>query len=178
MKVTAKLAIYTGVLALAASPALALPTQVPTNPGTGHRPDSPGSGNPNSSTHPQHPARSHRCRAHKVAYVASGALVSQSLTKNSDGTYSSDLTVHVTRTNHHAKGDRGVDKTYTLDHAKVTFGLADRDNDGTVDQTDLRPGDRTTVIGKTTTLAKKCDHSGFTAQTTIRKVVFNQSPQS
>jgi len=42
----------------------------------------------------------------------------------------------------------------------------------------LRPGDRTTVFGKITTLAKKCDHSGFTAQTTIRKVVFNQPPQS
>src|SRR6266851_3282151 len=124
-----------GTARVAASPALALSPQVPTNPGTGHGPANPGSGNPNSSTHPQQPAGSHKCRPHKVAYVASGALVSQSLTKSSDGTYS-------------------------------------------VDQTDMRPGDRTTVIGKVTTLAKKCDHSGFTAQTTIRKVLFNQPRQS
>jgi hypothetical protein len=123
-----------------------------------------------------HPARSHKCKPHKVAFVARGSLVSQSLTKNSDGTYSGDLTVNVARTNHHAAGDRGHQVTYTLDQARVTFGLADANNDGSVGLDDLAAGDRVGVLGKVTALAKRCDHTGLTPTTTIRRVVFNAPP--
>ena len=38
---------------------------------------------------------------------------------------------------------------------------------------DLKVGDQVVLIGKITTIAKKCDHSKFTAQTTIRQVIFH-----
>ena len=122
---------------------------------------------------PSHPGSSHKCKPHKVAYVASGKLVSQTLTKNADGTYSGKVTVEVKRTNHHAAGDKGTTKTYKTENVHVTFGLADTNSDGSVGLDDLKPGDRVKLIGKITALAKKCSQSGFTATTTIRKIVFN-----
>ena len=150
-------------LGAAASPALAHggpPAGRPGNAPVGHGP-----GN--------HPAQSHRCRPHNVAYVAKGSLVSQSLTKNADGTYSGDLTVNVTRTNHHVAADRSHPVTYSLDHARVTFGLADANNDGGAGLDDLAAGDQVKVLGKITALAKRCDHTGLVTTTTLRKVTFN-----
>lgn len=81
------------------------------------------------------------------------------------------LTVEITHANHHAAGDKAT-KTYTVTNVHVTFGLADTNNDGSVGPDDLKVGDQVKVIGKITALAKKCNQSGFTATTTIRKVVF------
>lgn len=131
------------VLALAAVAALALVAPV--------QADSP----------KPHPQKSHKCTAHAVSYRVSGTLVSGSLTKNSDNTYSGTLTVHVTKANNHAKADKGTDKEYTLDHAKAKLHNAD--------PAALAAGSRVNLKGKVTTLAKKCDHSGFTATVTVKK---------
>src|SRR6185437_12002268 len=96
--------------------------------GTGHRPSTtPNNTNNPGSSHrspqgtentggkgrhgrPGNPGNSHKCKPHKVAYVASGTLVSQTLAKNADGTYSGEVTVEVKRTNHYAAGDKGKTK--------------------------------------------------------------------
>jgi hypothetical protein len=122
-----------------------------------------------SGTH----GKSHKCVAHKVGYVASGTLVSQTLTKNTDGTYSGEVVVEVTHTNHHASADKGKTVTYTVENVHVTFGLADTNSDGSVGVDDLAKGDRAHLNGKITTLAKKCDQTEFKATTTIRKIVFH-----
>jgi hypothetical protein len=142
-----------------------------------HGSDKHGSSKPNKPNHPGHPGKSHKCTPHKVAYVASGTLESWTLTKNVDGTYSGTVTVKVTHTNHHAAGDKGTTKTYTVANVHVTFGLADTNADGSVGLDDLKAGDRVKLIGKITTLAKKCDQSKFTAETTIRKIVFHAPPK-
>jgi hypothetical protein len=139
--------------------------------GSGDLGQSNGSDNPPNK--PSHPGRSHKCKPHKVGYVASGTLVSQTLTKNADGTYSGEVAVKVTHANHHASGDLGATRTYKVENVHVTFGLADTNKDGSVGLDDLKEGDRVKLIGKITALAKKCDQSGFTATTTIRKVVFH-----
>jgi hypothetical protein len=108
-----------------------------------------------------HPLTSHKCTPHGVAYRVSGTLVSGSLTKNADGTYSGDLTVHVLKANKHAKADKGTDKGYSLDHAKAKLHGAD--------PAALATGSRVNLKGKVTTLAKKCDQTGFTPVTTIKK---------
>jgi hypothetical protein len=112
-----------------------------------------------------HPSTSHKCTPHKVSYEASGTLVDSSLAKNADGSYTGTLTVHVTRNNHHARSDVGKDVTYTLTNARVKFGH------GVTNP--AAAGDRVTVIGKVTTLAKKCDQTGFTPTVTIRKAVIH-----
>jgi len=117
--------------------------------------------------------KSHKCVAHKVGYVASGTLVSQTLTKNADGTYSGEVVVEVTHTNHHGTADKGKTVSYTVTNVHVTFGLADTNNDGSVGVDDLAKGDRTHLIGKITALSKKCDQTEFKATTTIRKIVFH-----
>jgi hypothetical protein len=122
--------------------------------------------------HPTPPARSHKCTPHKVGYVAAGALSAQTLAQDAGAkTYSGDVTIDVTKTNHAAKGDKRTTKTYTLDHARVVLGLADQNGDGRVDLGDLVAGDRAKVIGKVTVLSKKCDQTGFTPQLTIRKLI-------
>ena len=103
----------------------------------------------------------------------SGTLVSQTLSQNANGTYSGAVTVDVTHTNRHAASDEGMTKTYTLTDARVKLRVADIDHDGSVGLDDLVAGDRVKVIGTITTLPKKCNQSGFTAQTTIHKVIFH-----
>jgi hypothetical protein len=185
-----RILLTASAVTLMTSPAWALPGLAPAAQGKGHGPPSTTPNNTNNpgSSHrspegtkntggqghgkPGHPGNSHKCKPHKVGYVVSGTLVSQTLTKNADGTYSGEVTVEITHTNHHAAGDKGT-KTYTVTNVHVTFGLADTNNDGSVGPDDLKAGDQVKVIGKITALAKKCNQSGFTATTTIRKVVFN-----
>ena len=109
----------------------------------------------------QHPAKSHKCTPHGVSYRVSGTLLSGSLTQNSDKTYSGTLTVHVTKANHHAKADKGKDTTYTLDHAKAKLHNAD--------PAALAANSRVNLKGTVTTLAKKCDQTGFSPTVTIKK---------
>lgn len=200
--------------AFMSTPAWALPSQAPSNPGTAHAPsttpvgppsttpnntDNPGSANrgsnankgdkgssgsnDNQGSNPgdkgngkgkgSHPGM---CMPHKVGYVASGTLVSQTLTKNADGTYSGTVEVAVTHTNHHAMSDNKTTKAYTVENVHVTFGLTDTNNDDSVGLDDLKAGDRVHVIGKITTLVKRCSQSGFTPTTTIRHIVFHAPP--
>ncbi|HEX8857031.1 MAG TPA: hypothetical protein VF752_15660 [Thermoleophilaceae bacterium] len=123
-----------------------------------------------------HPPQSHKCKPHSHAYVGSGALVSQSLTQTQgaatatkkDDRWSGDITVNVTRANHHAqKGEQ----TYTLTDARVRW--YDANHDGTSDVP--AAGDRVKLIGKITTLSKKCDQTGFTPTTTIKKAYFKKA---
>jgi hypothetical protein len=138
---------------------------------------SPGSGHGHGHGHPSHPGQSHKCIPHNVAYVAAGTLVSQTLSKDATATpptssaYSGEVTVEVKRTNHHAAGDRGTTKTYKVEHVRVTFALADINNDGSVGLDDVQAGDHVKLIGKITALAPRCDHTGFTATTTIHRIV-------
>jgi hypothetical protein len=175
--------------AVMAVPAWAVPGLAPANQGNGSRP----SNTPNDTTNPGtshrssegtenaggHSAKpgdsgvSHKCKPHKVGYVASGALVSQTLTKNADGSYSGEVTVEVKRTNKHAKGDNKSSKTYKVENVHITFGLADTNDDGGTGLDDLTKGDRVTLLGHITALAKNCSHTGFTATTTIRHLVFH-----
>jgi len=55
----------------------------------------------------------------------------------------------------------------------LTFGLADTNNDGSVGLDDLTKGDRATLLGRISVLAKHCSQTGFTATTTIRHIVFH-----
>jgi hypothetical protein len=117
--------------------------------------------------------QSHKCTAHTVGYNASGTLVSEALTqtrgadtpRRSDDRYSGTLTVTVKKANH--QGATG-DQSYTLDNARVKF--YDANHDGTADQP--KAGDRVKLQGTTTRLGKKCDQTGFTPTTTIRRVSF------
>jgi hypothetical protein len=173
--------------ALTASPAWAHPGRAPSDPprSTGHAHAGPdGAG---------HHGRSHRCVARKVAYVAAGTLVRQTLVLDGAGgpapttaraaadgparaTYSGDVTIDVKRTNRHARADKGTTKTYTLDHARLVLGLDDQNGDGKVDLGDVLPGSRAKVIGDVTKLPKRCDQSGFTPTLTIEKLIVH-APQ-
>ncbi len=180
-----KILLAAGAAALMSTPAWGLPSQAPSNQGTSHGPN--GTNHPGQSGDPHGKGKgkgnhgqgnSHKCTPHSVAYVASGTLVLATpplttLTKNTDGTYSGTLEVAVTHTNHHAAADKGKTVIYKVTSVHVTFGLADTNKDGTVGLDDLANGDRVRVIGKITTLAKKCSQTGFTAETTIRKIVFH-----
>lgn len=164
-----KILLAAGAATLMAAPALAAPPAGPHGAPDGH-----GNGG-------QH-GKPHRCVAHKVGYVAAGTLVSQTLVLDPTATpdhptYSGDVTIAVTRTNHAARGDKGTTKTYTLVKARVVLGLTDQNADGRVDLGDLAAGDRVKVIGKVTTLRRRCDQTGFTATTTIRQLVVHAPAQ-
>lgn len=135
--------------------------------------------------HPRPPAKSHKCTPHKVGYTAAGTLASHTLVADvvaaKDGTakttYSGDVTIDVKKGNKAAKGDKRTTKTYTLDHARVVFGLDDQNADGRVDLADVAAGSRAKVIGKVTKLAKKCDQTGFTPELTIKKLIVHEPAQ-
>jgi hypothetical protein len=133
-------------------------------------------GNLGHSNKPSHPGQSHKCKPHGVAYVATGTLESWTLNENTDGTYSGEVEVKVTHTNHHAKGDNEKTTKYAVTKAHVTFGgIADTNNDGKITPADLAKGDQVKVIGKIATLAKKCSQTG-PATPTISRIVFNAPP--
>ena len=174
-----KVLLTASIAALATTPAWAHPGREPSNP-----PRAPGQ----HEQHARSPSRSHRCTPHGIAYVAAGTLRSQTLvldgrggpgptvaTTSADGfakpTYSGDVTIDVTRTNRHARADKGTTKTYTLDHGRVLLGLSDQNGDGSVDLGDVLPGSRAKVIGKVTKLNGHCDQTGFTPALTIQKLI-------
>jgi hypothetical protein len=110
-----------------------------------------------------------KCVAHAVSYEVSGTLTTAgALTANSDGTYSGSLTVHVAKTNNHAKASKGTTQSYTLDHAKVTFGHG-------VNKSAPAAGSRANLKGTITTEPKKC--TAFTPTTTIKKVELHRAPK-
>lgn len=85
-----------------------------------------------------------------------GTVVSHTLTKNDDGTYSGDVTVEAKQWNRRARhgadfdgsNDATEQKTYTLDHATVRFKVSDKSGDGETDATDVVAGDRVLLAGK------------------------------
>lgn len=183
-----KILLAAGAAALMSTPAWGLPSQAPSNQGTTNGP----SGTPNNADHGQsgdphgkgkgkgdhgqgHPGASHKCVPHSVGYVASGALASWTLTKDEGAnTYSGEVVVEVTHTNHHAAADKGTTVKYTVTKAHVTFGgVQDANKDGAVGPDDLAKGDRVHVSGKITALAKKCSPGEFKAATTIARVAFH-----
>jgi hypothetical protein len=163
MRLSSKLAVVCSAGMIAAVPAVALAgsDHPGPHPGKPHGPtDTTG---PSGPSGPTGPGGSHKCKAHKIAYVAGGKVESSSLTKNSDGTYSGTLVVDVAKADHAGKTDKGKTVTYTLNHARVKF------DHGTANPP--AAGDRVQVIGKVTTLSKHCDHTGFTPTVTVRQVV-------
>jgi hypothetical protein len=140
-------------------------------PGDKGKDEGPGTQSPSNRGH------SHKCKPHRVGYVASATVESWSLTPNGDGTFRGSVTVHITHTNHHAASDRpktpGETHEYKVEKVHLTFGLADTNSDGSVGLDDLAKGDRVNVLGKITTIAKKCSQTGFTATTTIRRIIFH-----
>lgn len=199
-----KALVATALMALASTPAWALPAGAPSNSGTAHAPETtpvgPPSSTPNDESNPGSSNRSeegnanagggehrigassrseegakhkgggssngksHKCRPHSVAYIASGTLVSASLTEEEGGhhTYKGEVTIEVKRTNHHAHGDMGMTKTYMVEGAHVS---------GPVPVSALEKGDWVKVIGRITTLAKKCEAGEFKPAITVRRIV-------
>lgn len=131
---------------------------------------------PGHPNHPSRPGNPHKCMPHNIGYIASGTLVSQTLTENPNGTYSGNMTVDVTHTNRHATSNEGTTTTYTLTDVRVRSDLAEINHHGSVGLDDLQAGDRVKLIGKITALARRCSQSGFTATTTIRQIVLHPPP--
>ena len=105
--------------------------------------------------------KAQKCQPHPVAYIVSGTLAGGSLTLNSDGTYSGSLTVHVTKANNHAKAIKDTIQTYTLANTKAKLHGENA--------AALTANSRVHLNGTITTLAKKCDQTGFTPAVTIKK---------
>jgi hypothetical protein len=149
-----------------------------TAPGQTKDADEHGASQGKSGTHGQSGTHgnSHRCKAHGVAFVVSGTLGTQTLVE-SGGLYSGEMELSaISRTNHHAKNIKAPFKE-TVKNVRVTFSdLPDTDADGIVALDDVAKGDEVKLIGKITTLAKKCDQTGFKPEITIRKVIFSAPP--
>jgi hypothetical protein len=131
---------------------------------------------PQHPDHPAKPANPAKCKTHNVGYNAKGILVSQALTQTAgadtatkhDDRYSGDVVVNVTKANH--KAPEG-EQTFTLTNAKVSW--YDANKDGTADVP--AAGDRVSLHGKITKLAKKCDQTGFTPTVTVKSISFKQA---
>ena len=170
--------------ALLSLPAWAISSEASSSHGTATAPgqtkdaDEHGASQGKSGTHGQSGThgKSHKCKAHGVAFVVSGTLGTQTLVE-SGGLYSGEIELSaITRTNHHAKNIKAPFKE-TVKNVRVTFSdLPDTDADGIVALDDVAKGDEVKLIGKITTLAKKCDQTGFKPEITIRKVIFSAPP--
>jgi hypothetical protein len=114
-------------------------------PAAAHSPNSHSTGHGGNSG-------SHKCQAHRRAYVEGGTVDSvtpSTLAQNSDGTWSGTLVVDVTRANHTAKADRGQTVTYTFDSAQLNVRL-----DGGA--TGFDSGNRVRLIGKLAKVGRRC----------------------
>jgi len=169
-----KILLATGVAALMSTPAWAVPGKGAEHNGGHHGKHGSGQSDNPTTGKDGNPGRSHRCTPHRVGYVAAGMLVSDTLTKNADGTYSGTLVVKVTHTNHHAAADNEKEVTYTLTNARLTFAVSDVNKDGSVGTDDLVAGDRTHLTGRITRLHHNCNQTEFKATTTIGHVVFHE----
>jgi hypothetical protein len=171
-----KIFLGAAAAALTSSPAWALPAVAPANPGSGHsHSGTKGSEGKKSGEKGANHGKSHKCAPHKVGYVAGGSLEAQSLTENSDGTFSGELEVLVAHTNHHAKRDKGNVVTYSVENVHVTFGMADTNADGTVGFDDVAKGDRAHLLGRISVLAPKCPKGEFTQVMKIHRIIFHQA---
>ncbi|MHB1468029.1 MAG: hypothetical protein ACYCSI_04585 [Solirubrobacteraceae bacterium] len=118
-----------------------------------------------NKTHGKQPARNGKCSAHETAYIASGTLLSDTLTKSEHAnTYSGQITVDVTRTNEHANAAHGKTETYTVHAARVI---------GPIAVEALKQGDDVKLIGKIEAAAPKCETT-TAAAITISKLSFHE----
>jgi hypothetical protein len=124
-----------------------------------------------------HQGTGHKCKVHKVGYHAKGTLVSQALTQTQgvatptdkrDDRYSGDVTVNVTKANHHAPTGA---QTFTVTDVKVRY--YDANHDGTKDVPVA--GDTVRIYGRITKLAKRCDQTGFVPTVTVKRIQFKQA---
>lgn len=113
-----------------------------------------------------HPAQSHKCKAHNVAYVESGTIdaTTASTLAGSNGTWSGTLVVDVKGSNHAAKGDRGKTVTYSFTTAKLRVRLGHG-------VTGFTAGERVQLIGKLATVGKKCTPLSPAATPVFSKVI-------
>ncbi|HEY2161222.1 MAG TPA: hypothetical protein VGH24_07950 [Solirubrobacteraceae bacterium] len=115
-----------------------------------------------NASEPSHPAPSHECTAHHVAFVASGKLVAWSVTALSNGRFAGTITVHVMRTDHHATSQKDTNVVFVLHDARVAMGR---------DATTPAVGDRIELVGSKTEVGKRCTTAAPAATTvTIHKV--------
>ena len=118
--------------------------------------------------------RTKGCNVHSVAYIASGVLVSDSLTKNANGTYSGEVAVEVKRANHYARGELGKTVTYKVSEVRVVLGIGSQSGQQpTVEG--LKAGDRAKVIGRITFLPRRCSQAGFTPTVTVKRLIFHEA---
>jgi hypothetical protein len=121
--------------------------------------------------------KSHKCKAHSVGYVVGGTLVSDDLTQTagqdtatdtSDDRYTGTVTLNVTHTNHWARALKG-EQTLDVSDVRVSYG------DGVTQPP--AAGTLVQVIGKVTTVAKKCADKSSAGVVTLKKVAF-ESPSA
>lgn len=171
MKFSSKLGMFVVIVAVGVVPAVAL---------AGHGHGGPPSGTPHAGSGPSGPTgptgptgpgghgkshghgNSHKCKPHKVAFIAGGTVASSSLTLGTKGLYSGSLMVNVTRSNHHAAG---TDGKFTLVSTRVKF------DGGTSNPPAV--GDRVQVIGWITQVAKSCPDQSGAGPVTLRLVVIH-----
>jgi hypothetical protein len=120
------------------------------------------------------PKTSHRCAAHKVAYVASGVLAAPAtLTQakgadtpadTADDRYTGTLSVTVTRANPHAK-DVATPVTVQANDIRLHDGVTATPAAGT----------RVRLIGKITNVSKRCSDQSVAAAVTIRKATLQRA---
>lgn len=106
--------------------------------------------------------KSHKCKAHSVGYVFAGTVADAAVVTKTDGGYAGTLTVKVTRANRWARALKGTEYAVKLDGARVRLG------EGLT--TSLPAGTRVQVIGKVTSVVKKCDDQSQAAVVTLKKV--------
>lgn len=111
-----------------------------------------------------------RCKAHSVAYVVAGTLVSESLTAGADKLYSGELTVEVKRANHHAREAKGKVETYKVEGVRLTIGMRSASG-APASIEEVKAGDRVKVIGRITFLPKRCTQEGFTPTITVKHII-------
>ena len=142
-------------LATIAAGAAAVAVAAPAAAKAGH------AAHPSHPGHPGQPLASRRCAPHRVAYIASGQFVSWAATQSGTGRWTGTMTVHLTRSNHHARNTKGDDVTYTLSNTRVRFAHGSNPP---------AAGDPVKVLGKVSEVAKRCTHSGPALPVTVRKV--------
>ncbi len=150
MKVAARLGIVIVTAALAA----AVPAIAKTHPTHPSHPSHPATSN-------NAPTTSRKCTLHKVAYIASGTVLTWTAAQTgTSDIWNGPISITVTHANHHAK-QNAMGGSYTLTNTKVTLGKG---------VTMPATGDRVVLIGKITEAAKKCGAVTGSGAVTVRKV--------
>jgi hypothetical protein len=102
-----------------------------------------------------------KCSPHKVAYIATGTLMSWSASAGTDGKYSGPVSVTVAKANHHAANAKGNTVPFTLGGTKLELGKG---------LTKPLAGDHVKVIGKITEIAKTCTNQSGAGTVTVRTI--------